>query len=103
MRVRLFAVVAAILVASCGGEPKPATSSPIPTEPAPQTSRPDECGASALQHLVGRPRTEIPAASEPGRRRVYCSTCAVTMDYSPQRLNIIFDDQTGIIREVKCG
>lgn len=103
MRARMFVIIAAVLAASCGGEPKPAAPSPVAVGPSPSPGRPDECGAGAMQYLVGRPRTEIPAAAEPSRRRIYCSSCAVTMDYSPQRLNIIFDDRTGVIREVKCG
>ena len=28
---------------------------------------------------------------------------SVTLDYSPARLNIFFDAETGIVKEVKCG
>jgi hypothetical protein len=27
----------------------------------------------------------------------------VTMDYNPRRLNIVYDEATGVIRQVKCG
>jgi len=27
----------------------------------------------------------------------------VTMDFNPRRLNFLFDAETGLIREVKCG
>ena len=40
---------------------------------------------------------------DPTKRRVTCTTCPVTTDYSPERLNILFDAETGIIKEVKCG
>jgi hypothetical protein len=36
-------------------------------------------------------------------RRVTCTTCPVTMDFREDRLNIFFDADTGIIKEVKCG
>jgi hypothetical protein len=63
----------------------------------------DQCGASALQNLVGRSTTDIPVPVNPERRRVYCTTCPVTRDYNPGRLNIVYDQQTRIVREVKCG
>jgi hypothetical protein len=63
----------------------------------------DQCGASDLQGLVGRPRTEIPIPVDPNRRRVACTTCPVTLDYNPQRLNFFFDATTGVIKEIRCG
>ncbi len=71
--------------------------------PPGQSKAPDTCGAAALQGLVGRPKTEIPVATTPGNRRVSCTTCPVTMDYRPERLNIVFDEETGIVKTVKCG
>lgn len=63
----------------------------------------DQCGAAALQGLIGRPRTEVPIPVDPNRQRVACTTCPVTLDYRPDRLNFFFDAETGIIREVRCG
>lgn len=63
----------------------------------------DQCHAAQLQYLVGKPRSEIPVAADLSKRRVYCSTCVVTMDYSPARLNIQFDKDTDVITVVKCG
>jgi hypothetical protein len=63
----------------------------------------DQCGAGAQQGLVGRPRTEVPIPIDPNRQRVACTTCPVTLDYRPDRLNFFFDAETGIIREVRCG
>jgi hypothetical protein len=56
-----------------------------------------------MQWLVGRPRSEIPPAADTSRRRVACTTCPVTLDYRASRLNIFFDAETGIVKEVKCG
>jgi len=52
---------------------------------------------------VGKNRTELPAAVDPTRWRVACTTCPVTMDFRPDRLNILFDADTGRVKEVKCG
>ena len=86
-------------------------SAPQPPAPAPaQTPAPppaqasgDQCGAAEMADLVGKPRTDIPVPVDPSRRRVYCTTCTVTQDYDPTRLNIVIDSQTGLIKEVKCG
>jgi hypothetical protein len=63
----------------------------------------DICRARDLQWLVGRPRTEIPVPVDVINRRVACTTCPVTEDYSPYRLNIFYDQQTGLVTEVRCG
>ncbi|MBX9617464.1 MAG: hypothetical protein K2X25_17880 [Caulobacteraceae bacterium] len=61
------------------------------------------CKAGALQYLVGRPRSEIPVPVEVVNRRVACTTCPVTMDYSPYRLNIFYNAETQIVEQVRCG
>ncbi len=71
--------------------------------PTPLPDGPDQCRAGAYQRFVGQNRSALPAQPAGENWRVVCSTCAVTMDYSPSRLNIIYDTQTNIIREVKCG
>lgn len=112
--MRTIAIAAALLlVAGCAGKdepPPPPTYSTIPPpmetapEPVPTDTRPkDACGAADMQRLVGRPRSEIPVPVNPNARRVTCTTCPVTMDYRADRLNIFFDADTGIIKEVKCG
>ncbi|SRR5690606_32962774 len=63
----------------------------------------DACGAQDLQWLVGQPRTAIPVPVNVVSRRVACTTCPVTEDYSPYRLNIFYDQTTGIIEQVRCG
>ena len=63
----------------------------------------DLCKAADYQYLIGKHRNEIPVPVEVVNRRVTCTTCAVTMDFNPNRLNIVFDEASGVIREVKCG
>lgn len=63
----------------------------------------DLCKARELQYLVGRPRSEIPVPVEVVNRRVVCTTCPVTMDFSPYRLNIFYNAETQIVEQVRCG
>ena len=111
--MRRIALAAALALAACSSTPEPeaapppATAPPSASAPPAQTPTPqptaDQCGAKDLQRLIGRPRTEAPVPVRPELQRVVCSTCAMTMDYVPNRLNVIFDATTGLIKEVRCG
>lgn len=88
--------------------PRPPALAPRPPPPRSPVPRPrvrveDSCGAAALQGLIGRPRSEIPVPIEPRRQRVACTTCPVTDDYIPTRLNFFFDADTGLIKRIRCG
>ena len=63
----------------------------------------DLCRAGENQNLVGKPKEEIPVPVDVINRRVVCTTCAITEDYSPYRLNIFFNQETGIVEQVRCG
>ena len=78
------------------------TQSPEPAPPA-SIDEPDQCRASQYQGWVGRNRSELPAPPAGAVWRVTCSVCPVTMDYNPRRLNIVFDQATGVIGSVRCG
>jgi hypothetical protein len=88
----------AVALALAGG-----SSAQPPTVSEPAAPPVDQCGAADLAWLVGRPRTDIPVPTQPGRRRVYCTSCTVTMDYDPTRQDILFDADTGVVKAVKCG
>ena len=113
MRRWILATAAMLTLAACASELEPAPPAPeaAPTAPAPAppppASRPpgaeDMCGAYDAQDLVGRPRSEIPVPVLPALQRVACTTCAVTMDFNPRRLNFLYDADSGLIKEVKCG
>jgi hypothetical protein len=80
--------------------PAPPPRSPIPK---PDVTVRDACGAADLQRLIGRPRTEIPVPVDPSRQRVACTTCPVTDDFVPGRLNFFFEADTGRIKQIRCG
>lgn len=98
-----------VFLAGCTTPPTPAPaaveiaeqSQPVGTQ-MPQGDA-DFCKANDLQWLVGKPRTEIPVPVDVINRRVVCTTCPVTEDFSPYRLNIFFDPDSGIVEQVRCG
>jgi hypothetical protein len=109
-------VAAAILLAIAGCSPQPRLPVALPpTDGQPPPRRPDPpptatpgptadtCGARPMQSLIGHPRTEVPVPVRPERQRVICTTCPMTMDYNPERLNFLFDATTGLIKEIRCG
>ncbi len=110
-QIFIATAAALVLATACTTTPEPAPPPPpeTPTAPAdailpPPPPKPkDTCGADELQYLIGKKKTEIPVPNDPSRRRVACTTCPVTMDFREDRVNILFDADTGVIKEVKCG
>ncbi|MDP1528404.1 MAG: I78 family peptidase inhibitor [Rhodoferax sp.] len=88
---------AAVLTVACApvsvGDPAP----PSPVDGA------TLCKAERYQRYIGRNRSDLPARPAGEVWRVTCTTCPVTMDYNPHRLNILFEESNGVIRDVKCG
>ena len=75
----------------------------MPAKPPAAEADKDHCGLKDARQYVGKPRTSLPAPVDPSRWRVACTTCPVTMDYRADRLNILFNADTGVVQEVKCG
>ncbi len=71
------------------------------TDPA-EPPMDDACQASAFQWLVGRPRADIPAVL-PQPSRVVADNQPVTMDYNPNRINVVWNHETGRVEHVRCG
>lgn len=70
-------------------------------EPPPHAGL-QQCDAGAARSLTG---SHVGAVSFPAGAnvRIVCTTCPTTKDLRPDRLNIRFDQATGIIRSVECG
>ncbi len=118
-KTRLILAVAVLSVSACAASaPKINTPAKLPipaglvpgkivSEPQNMLPLPepkmDSCGAGELASLIGKPRSQIPAPVYPDRRRVACTTCPMTPDVRADRLTILFDADTGIVKELKCG
>ncbi|GGH04346.1 MAG TPA: hypothetical protein DF715_08125 [Oceanicaulis sp.] len=61
-----------------------------------------ECPAQQFQLLVGQLRSEIDASTLPVPYRIYGRDEAVTMDYRPERMNVIVGEN-GRVERVTCG
>ncbi|MCS6624966.1 hypothetical protein N0B44_18795 [Roseibacterium beibuensis] len=97
MKIHLLGLAATgLLAAACA----PVETGPGPMPPEEGAS---QCRADHYQRYIGRNRSELPARPEGEIWRVTCTTCPVTMDYNPNRLNILYDQSSGVVREVKCG
>ncbi len=76
-----------------------AACAPVET-PAP--TGPQRCDAEGARSLIG---SHVGAVSFPADAnvRIVCTTCPTTKDLRPDRLNVRFDEATGIIQSVDCG
>ena len=101
----MLAVAACSTPASDASAPRAVERAQInlPTGTRSASPTADLCRAGDLQWLVGKPKTDIPVPVDVVNRRVTCTTCPVTEDYSPYRLNIFFNDRTDIVEQVRCG
>lgn len=70
---------------------------------APAAPGGDTCARSEWTPYVGRPRTELPTPSDQRRVRIHSTTDAVTMDFREDRVNVVWDADTGRVVEVRCG
>jgi len=102
-----------LILAGCGAsQPRAAVPAPVAVEQARQNqpigtrvpqNDADICKAGEMQWLVGKHRREIPVPVDVVNRRVVCTTCPATEDYSPYRLNIFYDVTSGVVERVSCG
>jgi hypothetical protein len=78
----------------------------LTAQPAEARSEPvaDACGASRLQRFVGQPVERLQRLRPPGRKARYACRpgCAMTMDFSPDRLTVVYDTRSRRILELRC-
>lgn len=60
------------------------------------------CGADGLRRYVGKPVASLKRIRRANVRFV-CTTCAATMDFSAERLTVVFDAASGRIRKLGCN
>jgi hypothetical protein len=98
--MKLHAVSIALLaLAAAACAPTPAPDAPVVRAHDPLRA----CPAAKYESYIGRNRSTLPPQPADETWRVTCTTCPVTMDYKSGRVNILYDQATGVIREVKCG
>lgn len=100
--VKTSALLSSLIAFSALAACAPVDGGPVTPAP-PSASLPGECKADAYRSYIGKNRSELPAAPAGETRRVVCSTCAVTMDFNPGRVNVVYDTASNLITEVKCG
>lgn len=93
--ITMMAAGMGLLLAAC------VETAPGTVADAPSTAGPT-CGATGLQGLIGKPQSALDGMRFAGPVRVIKPGMAVTMDFSPGRLNILLDE-TGRISRITCG
>jgi len=63
---------------------------------------PDTCQAASLRYLVGKPASTLDGMRFAQPMRHILPNMAVTMDFKPERVNIV-SDKKGVISQVYCG
>lgn len=101
--VLLIGLAAGLLAACRSTAPEPAATPPVGQPPAAAEPGADSCGASRYATLVGQDKSRAPTTTEGHPVRVVCSTCPMTMDYNAARLNVVFDEKTGVVQKLGCG
>lgn len=91
--MRLIAASAAVLVLA---------GACAPVEPVVNAEGPQTCDAAGARSLIGSHVGAVDFAAG-SNVRIVCTTCATTRDYRADRLNVRFNERTGIIESVDCG
>ncbi len=78
-------------------------SPPPPAPPLPRRPPVDACGASSLQYLIGRSVEAIPQGYGRREPRVVGRRSYYEDRFDPDRLTIVYDEDSGRITRVRCG
>jgi len=90
--MRALALIAAAGLAAAACAPMPAEG----------VASPQQCDADDARSLIGSHVGAVTFAPDKNVR-IVCTTCPTTKDLRPDRLNVRFDQETGIIQQVDCG
>jgi hypothetical protein len=73
-----------------------------PSQSPELVDHPARCDARGADSLIG---SHVGAVTFPAGAdvRIVCTTCPTTRDYRPGRLNVRFNEATGIIESLDCG
>ena len=96
----LTAALSLALLTACA-TPAPVTVTP-PGPTLPPASE-DTCRAATYASTLGDDYRSVPPAPEGRTFRVVCTTCAMTMDFNPERLNFFYDESSGKVVRLTCG
>ena len=107
MRTNAIAPTAALalaLLTACAAPPPKVVPAPAPAPgPALPPAAEDTCRAATYASTLGRDYRDVPPAPEGRAFRVVCTTCPMTMDFNPQRLNFFYDETSGKVVRLSCG
>jgi hypothetical protein len=97
MRIAVFtAIAAALALGACvqgpASQPPPGPTVELPKEGA------GSCDAARFAACFGRRESELDLSTAPRLHRVVCADCAMTMDFSADRLTIYFDVDRKVAR-----
>jgi hypothetical protein len=59
------------------------------------------CNGESLRHFIGKPVKDMERVRT-DKVRYVCEGCAMTMDFSPERLTVIYSEKTGLVKEMSC-
>lgn len=92
-------------LAGCQSAPvqAPGSSTAVPGPSALPTAEQDTCQAASHASLLGLDYKRAPPAAAGKVIRVLCTTCPMTMDFNAERLNIFYDQSSGVISRLSCG
>ncbi|MDN5679756.1 MAG: hypothetical protein L0G81_03850 [Ewingella sp.] len=64
--------------------------------------QPDTCNAASFKYLIGKPSSTLDGMRFAKPMRLITPGTAVTMDFNPERLNIMADEK-GVITSLHCS
>ncbi|MFZ4601057.1 MAG: I78 family peptidase inhibitor [Caulobacterales bacterium] len=91
----LRVAILALAVAACAAPPAPGGA------PFAPPVKPATCDPALYSGLIGTAAQAISPASLPSSHRIVCFECAMTMDFSADRLTLMLDRE-GKVARVAC-